>query len=323
MNVAAIYRSELHDVFNILTVFFCVNIVASIFTTMLTADQKPALASLIQTIGQVLAFICIYVFTKIFSGSLILLAFAFSGVPCILLVIVSIIMFKCENYKSVSPAFRFIRFSLIKNILGLGGQFFFIMLSILFIFQFTNIIIARIEGPDAVTQYNIVYKYFNVLNMFALIILSPFWSAFTDAYVKKDFCWMKNMLRKLERMWLLCIPISIIMVLGSSFVYKYWIGSSVSIPLSLSVCMALYILFQTVGHIYMYLINGTGKVRLQLLVYLLIAIFALPLMQLSCRLYGVEGVLIVPTITFGLQALIGKIQITKILKNTAKGIWLK
>ena len=55
LNVATIYRSELHDVFNILTVFFCVNIVASIFTTMLTADQKPALASLIQTIGQVLA----------------------------------------------------------------------------------------------------------------------------------------------------------------------------------------------------------------------------------------------------------------------------
>ena len=61
------------------------------------------------------------------------------------------------------------------------------MLSILFIFQFTNIIITRIEGPDVVTQYNIAYKYFNVLNMFALIILSPFWSAFTDAYVKKDF----------------------------------------------------------------------------------------------------------------------------------------
>lgn len=196
LNVATIYRSELHDVFNILTVFFCVNIVASIFTTMLTADQKPALASLIQTIGQVLAFICIYVFTKKFSGSLILLAFAFSGVPCILLVLVSIVMFRYEKYKSVSPAFRFIRFSLIKNILGLGGQFFFIMLSILFIFQFTNIIITRIEGPDVVTQYNIAYKYFNVLNMFALIILSPFWSAFTDAYVKKDFYWMKNMLRK-------------------------------------------------------------------------------------------------------------------------------
>lgn len=159
--------------------------------------------------------------------------------------------------------------------------------------------------------------------MFALIILSPFWSAFTDAYVKKDFYWMKNMLRKLEQMWLLCVPVLVIMVLCSNFVYKYWIGSSVSISLSLSVCMALYILFQTVGNIYMYLINGIGKVRLQLLVYLLIAIFALPLMQLSCRLYGVEGVLIVPSITFGLQALIGKIQITKILKNTAKGIWLK
>ena len=76
--------------------------------------------------------------------------------------------------------------------------------------------------------------------------------------------------------------------------------------------MALYVLFQTMGNVYMYLINGTSRVRLQLIVYLLIAIIAVPLMTLFCRLYGVEGILIV-----------GKIQITKILKNTAKGIWLK
>ena len=36
--------------------------------------------------------------------------------------------------------------------------------------------------------------------------------------------------------------------------------------------------------IYMYLINGTGKVRLQLLVYLLIAIFALPLTSVRGRI---------------------------------------
>lgn len=323
LNVDTAYYSELHTVFIILSLFFCLNIVGSIFTTMLTADQKPALASLIQTGGQVLAFIVIYIFTKTVPGSLTVLAFAFMGIPCVLLIIVSVIMFRWGKYKAVSPAIRFVRLSLIKSIIVLGGQFFIIMLSILLIFQFVNVIISRVEGPEAVTQYNIAYRYFNVLNMLAIIILTPFWSAFTDAYIKKDFCWMKKMVKKLEYMWLLCIPILIIMILCSDFLYKYWIGNSVSIPLSLSISMALYILFQTMGNVYMYLINGTSRVRLQLIVYLLIAIIAVPLMELCCRLYGIEGILIVPTVTLAIQALIGKMQITKILKNTAKGVWLK
>ena len=47
----------------------------------------------------------------------------------------------------------------------------------MFIYQFMNIIISRVKGPEAVTEYNIAYKYFNTLNMFATIILTPFWSA--------------------------------------------------------------------------------------------------------------------------------------------------
>lgn len=323
LNIDTVYNEELHLVFGLLACFFCLNIVASVFTTLLTADQKPALASLIQTGGQVLAFACIYVLTKTTSGSLSALAVAFSGVPCLLLVAVSFVMFGGKRYKAVAPSFRSIRFSLTKRILGLGGQFFVIMVSMLFIFQFINIILSRVEGPEAVTQYNIAYKYFNVLNMAFTIILTPFWSAFTDAYVKKDYDWMRGIVKKLERLWLLCIPVLALMVVCSNTLYQWWIGESVSVPFSLSVCMAVYVLFQTGGNVYMYLINGTSKVRLQLIAYLLFAIVSIPLMNFCCKRYGVEGVLIVPATVFALQACIGRMQLMKMMAGTAKGIWLK
>lgn len=323
LNIDIMYNEELNMVFGLLACFFCLNIVASIFTTMLTADQKPALVSLIQTGGQVLAFGCIYVLTKVTSGSLSALAIAFSGVPCFLLVVVSFVMYFGGRYKAVSPSLRYIRLSLTKKILGLGGQFFVIMISMLFIFQFINIILSRVEGPEAVTQYNIAYKYFNVLNMFFMIILTPFWSAFTDAYVKKDYNWMRGIVRKLELLWLLCVPILMLMVLCSSYLYQCWIGDSVSVSFSLSVCMAVYVLFQTSGNVYMYFVNGTGKVRLQLVTYVSFAIIAVPLMEVFCRWYGIEGILIIPIIVFGAQTLIGKIQISRIINCKAKGIWLK
>ena len=323
LNIDAVYNEELNMVFSLLACFFCLNVVASVFTTMLTADQKPALSSLIQTAGQVLAFVCIYVLTKLTTGSLLALAVAFSGVPCFLLLIISVVTFYGKKYKSVSPSIQSIRFSLTKKILGLGGQFFIIMISMLFIFQFINIILSRVEGPGAVTQYNIVFKYFNVLNMAFMIILTPFWSAFTDAYIKKDYAWMRGIMRKLERLWLLCIPILILMVLCSDFLYQWWIGEAVSIPFSLSMSMAVYVLFQTGGGIYMYLINGTSKVRLQLIIYLFSAIIAVPLMDLCCQQYGLEGILIVPIAVLSVQTMIGRIQLLKILNQTAGGIWLK
>ncbi|WP_302561431.1 lipopolysaccharide biosynthesis protein [Phocaeicola sartorii] len=323
LNIDPVYKDELSLVFGLLACFFCLNIVASIFTTMLTADQKPALASLIQTGGQVLVVSCIYVLTKTTVGSLSSLAFVFSGIPCLLLIIVSILSFQTRRYKMLAPSWRDVRFSLTRSILGLGGQFFVIMISMLFIFQFINIILSRVQGPEAVTQYNIAYKYFNVLNMVATIILTPFWSAFTDAYVKNDYIWMRSVLKKLERMWVLCIPFLLLMIFCSDFFYKWWLGDTVYIPFSLSVCMAVYILFQTGGNMYMFLINGTGKVRLQLIVYMLFAVLSIPLIEYCCWYYGTQGGMMIPAATFALQACIGRVQILKMINGVAKGIWLK
>lgn len=323
LNIAPSYNKELQVVFGILACFFCLNIVASVFTTMLMADQKPALASLIQTGGQLLAFIAIYILTKTTMGSLVALAFVFSGIPCFLLILLSVVLFYTKKYKDIAPSIKSIRFSLTKNILGLGGQFFVITILALFIFQFINILISRIKGPEAVTQYNIAYKYFNVIGMVVVVVLTPFWSAFTNAYVQKDFVWMRNIVIKLERMWLLTIPVLIIMVSCADFLYKWWVGEKVQISLSLSISMAVYVWFQIGGNVYMYLINGTSKVRLQLMVYLIFAVVSIPVINICCIHYGIEGALIVPTIVFGLQALVGKLQITKIINKEAKGIWLK
>lgn len=323
LNIEKTYYEELKVVFGLLAFFFCVNIIANVFTTMLTADQKPALVSLIQTSGQILAAISILICTKTIEGSLTLLVFLFSGIPCLLIVILSVLAYNKGRYKKFAPSIKCIQFSLTKQILGLGGQFFVIMVSMLFIFQFTNIILSRIEGPIAVTQYNVAYKYFNTLNMFAIIILTPFWSAFTDAYVKHDYQWMKFMVKKLERLWMLCIPVLIVMTVFSNFFFKKWIGDSVNIPISLSVCMGIYVLCQTAGNLYMYLINGTSKVRLQMIIYVVFALFAIPSMSYSCQKFGITGIIIIPSFVFMLQAIIGKIQIRKLINRTATGIFNK
>ena len=117
LNIDEIYNEELRVVFGILACFFCTDIVSGVFSKMLIADQKTALVSLIQTGGQLLAFICIYILTKTITGSLTILALSFSGIPCLLMLVVSICVFRGKKYRIYKPSIKSVQFSLAKNIL--------------------------------------------------------------------------------------------------------------------------------------------------------------------------------------------------------------
>lgn len=317
------YAAELKTVFLILGVCFCVRLIVSTFSTMLLAEQRPALSATVQSIAQIGSLIAIYYLTLTEPGNLISLAYALSAVPCLLIFISSVIYYTLPQNRASAPRFKDIRLSLYKDILGIGIQFFLILLCMLFIFQFTNIILTRELSPIAVTQYNISYKYMGLLYMIAELVLSPFWSGYTDAYTKGDYPWMHNTLRQLEKLLLLCIPTLCLMVFLTDWVIKLWIKESVIIPLSLSIAMALFVFMQCAASVYVNLINGTGKIRLQFIIYLLCAIIAIPLMEASCRAWGVSGILAFPTFVFGVQALFGKIQLRKIVTQQAVGIWNK
>lgn len=315
------YSEEIKHVMAILACFMGAEIVAKTFTTLLTADQKPALSSAIITLSQILSFITIFFLVKNTKGNLEKLAFVFTGIPCVTIIIISIIGFCSKKYKFVSPSVKYIKVSLIKNILGLGGKFFGIMLALVFVIQMTNIIVTRVLGPDSVTIYNISNRYIGMLNMLAVIVLMPIWSAFTEAYTQKDYVWMRNIVLKLERLWGLSFIAMIGMVIVSKWFYHIWIGNSVNIPLKLNITMAFLVLSQIAGNIYMYPINGTGKIKLQLIVYWFFAVVTIPLMIWGCRTFGIVVVPLIPGCAYFAQAVIGKIQITKILNQKATGIW--
>ena len=323
LNVDSGLNTELRAVFQILVVFFCINIVAEVFSTMLTANQRPAVSTAIKTGGNLLSLIAILILTHTTEGSLELLAIAFSAIPCLLTIIISFIMFSKGVYKQYAPSFKFVDFSLTRSIVGMGGQFFLIMMCMLFIFQFTNIIISRELGPESVTLYNVTYKLFSIVEMIVMIVLTPIWSAYTDAYTRKDFAWMKRSAVKLEKMGMMSIPALVLLTLISPLVFELWLGNGVRTSIYFSGAFAFYIFCKIMGNIYMFQINGTGKVRIQLITYSIIAILAIPIMIYSCRLWGLVGIVIVPSLAFFVQFIISRIQLKRIINRTAKGIWNK
>ena len=324
LNIERAYQNELHIVFLIVAAFFCLKLVVGVFYIVLYADQKAGVVSIIQGVSNALSLLAIFFLTKYTEGSLVNLALFYSGVPAISVLFISILSFiMIKKYKEISPSFSYLKTSLIKGIFSLGLKFFLINICMIIIFQISNLVISREIGQEEVTEYNISYKYFNILYIIANVIVNPFWSAFTQAYVQKDFEWMKRMVLKLEKVWILSIAIGLIMLLVSPLVYKIWLNNKISINFTLNIVMAIFYSIHIIASIYMYLINGLGTVKIQLIIYVIGSFLSWPFMVYSCRLIGLPGIVLFPAIVYLAQAILTKIQLTKILNHKASGIWLQ
>ena len=319
-------NSELSVVMTIVVGLFCLTMVLSVINSVVSALQKPALSSLITTIGQVavLGAISFLVFTtsEKGTGSLRSLALCLLGIPCVVSLLFSIFLF-LGRYRTLSPSVYSFRMPLVSDILSLGWKFFVIQGSFILIFQVSNIIIIREVDPISVTQYNIAYRYFMVSHMIYNIILTPFWAAFTDAYVKKDTDWMKLTYKRLSNCWIFFTFGVLLMLVLSPFLYKIWIGDQVTIPFVLSVFMSVFVAVNSRAGLYMTLINGTGNVFVQMWTYLVFGLLSVPFMIVAARLWGLIGVVLVLTFSVLTLSIVGHIQLKKLLNGVASGIWVK
>ena len=322
LRLDASYRQELQWVFGIVSGFFCLNMVVNIFSMLLTADQKPGVAAAVNGLGQLCSLGVIFLLTRFTSGSLTNLALYYSGVPCLVMLLCSVIAFRRPPYRAYAPRRSRVRLPLVRDIITLGLRFFVIYLSMLVVFQLINVVVMRELGPADVARYNVAHKYFNLLYSGSLIVITPFWSAFTDAWHRSDFGWMRSTIRKLEGFWLLTILAASLMVAISAWFYRFWVGTEVSVPAALTLSVAVYTVITVLGNMYTYMVAGLGTIGIQMTVYLVSALIAWPLLVFSCR-WGVAGVLVFPSLVYLVQALLGRIQLSKLLSGKATGIWTK
>ncbi|MDR0863690.1 MAG: MATE family efflux transporter [Candidatus Symbiothrix sp.] len=263
LNVDQSLSSTLSSLFLIVFTYFCIQFILRIIITILTADQKPAKASLIDVAGQLVSLLIIFILTKTTQGSLIYLGISLCLAPLIVLLISNLILFSTK-YKSYRPSFSHINIDSCKSIFHLGIVFFVIQVAGLIHYQSANFIIGRYMGMEDVTLYNITYKYFNVLYMGFLTLLIPFWSAATNAYVSNDHEWIKRAVKKYHLVLFVFIIIGVLMFCFSSVAYSIWIGKDViSIPYMVSFWCLLSTISMMFGSIFVNLMNGIGALKIQ------------------------------------------------------------
>lgn len=322
LNSPAGMAEELSMLALLVFTFFCIQFVLQLITTIITANQQPAKASFFNLLGSILSLAIIFFLTKTTSGNLIYLGLSLGITPVIVLA-ASSIWFYTHDYKVYAPALKYVKFRYARNLMSLGFKFFIIQIASIIFYETSNLIITQLFGPDQVTNYNIAYKYFSIIPMVMGIVMMPFWSAFTEAWVKHDIQWIKSAMNKLKLIWLLLTGVTIVMFIFSNFIYELWVGKQIIVPLSISATIASYVIINGWNVIYSQFLNGTGKIKMQLYFALAGSLVNIPLAVFLGKNLGIYGVVLSTTLISIIIAVFSPIQYNKIINNRAYGIWAK
>lgn len=301
---------------------FCLQFIVKLVNVIFIADQRPVVSSLINTTGNLISLIVVFVLMKTTQGSLLYLGASFSIINLIVPLLVGVWVFN-TTYKKYRPGLKFVDFTYLKELMSLGMRFFIMQGAVLIVFMTDNLIITQISGPKDVTPYNLAHKYFGVATMLFTIITTPLWSAYTEAYVKQDFSWIRQTTFKTFKLWIITFFGILLMLLLADFAYSILGAGKVTVPFMLSVVMSLWVMFSTSTMVFSNFLSGISKIKLSLWHSVFVSIANIPLSIFFAKNLGMgsTGVILASLICVFPRAIFQPIQYWKIINNKAQGIW--
>ena len=252
-------------------------LVTGLIRVILKATQVPSASTAIELITSIFSLVAVWILLNTTSNSIILLGFWHSLLIAVSPLIITGFFFTIF-YPELFPSFKCFDLNCIRDVLNLGSRFFVIQICSLIIFTTDSLIITHMLGPEFVTTYMIVFKYFHILTTGFAMISVPFWSAFTEAYVKKDFLWIRRAIYSKIMILLPLILIATIMLFTGRFlIEEIWLGRELGIDFTLLVMMAVYVFVSAWNRIFSWFLSGVGVLSVNLYTMIIGAIINIPL----------------------------------------------
>ncbi len=315
-NINAVLANEVNSIMTWMLIFYFLTFSFSLITSISFASQDSAISDLIRLSTSFLIYLMLLLISIRRDNSIFLIGIIYSAITFFIMFIANIVLFS-KRYKNICPSLKYINFKYAKNVVSLGAGFFILQITSVIIFTTDNLIITQIFGPEEVAPYQIVYKLFSIFILVFGIVLGPLWSGFTDAYSKGDIGWIKKILK---RMMFLMLPLSIGIILTMTYarqIIQLWLGKPIEISGLLIFLMGIYTFMFCWTSLFTQLINGIGKIKIQVLVASIGAILNLPLSVYFAKNLGmgISGVILATMVSILIGTIAITIQAYRIIKN--------
>jgi len=323
LNTFVISNTELKNIIIMVFFFFCVEFTLKVFTSALQGLQKYALADIIAVASQAAGLVAIFVLVHTTNGSLFNLCLVYGGKTAVVMLIASFILFK-TTLKDYKPSLKNIHLKKALPLISLGWKFFLYQLVYMVVTQSSVILIAQFYGPEDVTVYNLANRYMTIPFLLFMMVIRPFITAFTEAYTRNEFAWIKKTINNLNRMCIFVIIISGLLIVFSKLFFKIWVGDQATVPLYLIIFYAFFVISGVYHSVYALFLNGIGKIYLQFVLLLFQAILMIPLSILAYNMgFQLASILVVQILAQTISIFLLHTQYKKIINRKAVGIWNK
>lgn len=304
---------------------FCAQLYIKNISTILLSLQKTTYSNALLLYGNIVSLVFILFLQRINMVTLLSIALSFMLAPIFVYLVASIKSFN-GDLKRFKPSLSYLpKRKYLKDLIGLGIKFFLIQITTIVIFSSSNIIITQLYGPSDVTPFNVAFRFYSSILVVFSIIITPFWSAFTEANAIQDYSWIKKSIKKLIFIWLIFSLGVIVLWFISPYIFNIWVGSSVIIPYYLSLQFAFFVLINSWSSIFSFFVAGVGKISLslyvavfQFIVYIPLALFLAKNMN-----FNTSGIIMATNIILLIPAVLLAFQTKKIINNRAHGFWNK
>lgn len=311
----------LSSLLNIMILSFLLVLFFSLINQVAYAYQDSMIPSSVAFFTNLLICLSVVLLDLFYDSNLILLGSVFSAITVGGLITFSIILYY-GKYKDVRPSIKHIQPKYIKSVYNLGIKFFVIQMAGLVIFSTDNIIIVKTLGPEYVIPYQLTYKLFSVFLIIQSIVLTPYWSAFTQAYIREDWNWIKKAMRFIISFTVLIILGVVVLSLFAKKSIYLWMGNVEGINFEMILLVAIYIIQIIWMNTFAYFLNGISKINVQLFCLLIGAVVNVPLSVFFIynTSLGATGVVLGSVIALIPVTVLLPIQTYKLIKSNQKRI---
>lgn len=323
LNTDIVANSELILCVSVVLVVFVIQFVLELITYVLQAFQKAALSSLFKPLANLVTLIVVLLLKQFSHDSLLYACFAMT-IPIVVVLLISNLFLYANRCKEVSPKFDSYDKTCLRDIYSLGLKFFVSQSANLIVFQSAAFLISHYVNPSEAAAYNTSYTYFGVIVMFNNMMLLPLSAAITDAYVKEDYVWLKNIIKRINKVSMILSVLSLFIIAISPIVFHYWIGDKLDISWLLRITMSIYFILNIWTTPYSSFISGVGKMQMAMVLAIFKMVLYIPIAILMVKAFGTPGIMmsiiLVNTIP---NNVFYTLQYKKIVNKTAAGIWNK
>lgn len=299
-------------------VFFSAYFLATgLIKVVLKASQIASGAAAVEFLTSLFSLFLILILLQLPSNSIVLLGFWHSFLLAGTAGFAGMYFFYIAR-RDLRPSWRYVDVVATRGIWSLGGKFLTIQLCYVVIFSTDSLLIARLLGPESVTSYMVVFQYFHVVTVGFATISLPFWSAYTDAYAKKDYVWIR---RALKFKLFLLIPVAfscLVMIgIGRFVIEDLWLGRDLGIDTLLLCLMAAYVVIFAWNRVFAWFLNGVGELKVTIYALISGALINIPISIFFVRALdlGSAGVILGTIASLGILTIAAPIKTYLLLRK--------